>query len=94
MEPRDSLKDAWQLMDDEVERMRQEMKEMANDLRNMGVGWSDWEPHTVGVIPIRLNGRWYWKGDTVYRKEKMRWLTGSGTYIYGDEFDVLKENHE
>lgn len=92
MTNRDRMKD----MHDEVERMRQEAKAMAEEVRRWqrDFGWSEWEPHTVGVIPMRLNGRWYWKGDTVYRKEKMRYLGSSKIYKYGDEFDVLKEEQE
>mgnify|MGYP003342144199 FL=1 len=77
-----------------------EMQRMADELRNQvdafnkAVGWGDWEPHTVGVIPMRINGRWYWRGDTVYRRQRMWGLTGGSQWKYGDEFDVLKEKYE
>lgn len=75
---------------DDMRRQAREMAEEAKRLEKL-VGWSDWEPHTVGIIPMRVNGRWYFKGDTVYRKEKMWGLSGSRRYKYGDDFDVLKD---
>ena len=77
----------------EMDSMRQEVKDMADEVRrwNQIVGWSEWEPHIVGIIPRRINGRWYFKGDRVYRKEKMWGLSGSNRYKYGDEFDILRD---
>ena len=83
-----------------LENSLKELRSMATELREEAektkklFGWSDWEPHTVGIIPMRVNGRWYFKGDTVYRKEKMWGLSGSHQYKYGDEFDVLKESYD
>jgi hypothetical protein len=72
--------------------MRRQARELRDEVDkwNKMFGWSDWEPHTVGIIPRRVNGRWYFKGDRVYRKEKMWGLNGT-RYKYGDEFDVLRE---
>jgi hypothetical protein len=80
-------------MQNTVDEMRRRAKELRDevDAMNRSLGWGDWEPHTVGIIPIRLNGRWYWKGDTIYRRQRMWGLTGGSQYKYGDEFDVLKE---
>lgn len=91
MTNRDRLKD----MHDEVKRMREQAKEMAEQVKKWqkDFSWSEWESHTVGIIPMRLNGRWYFKGDRVYRKEKIKYLGASKIYKYGDEFDVLKEDH-
>ena len=77
----------------EMQRMADEMRDQV-DAFNKAVGWGDWEPHTVGVIPMRINGRWYWRGDTVYRRQRMWGLTGGSQWKYGDEFDVLKEKYE
>ena len=83
----------FQQLRDSLDVMRRDIKLMAEEMRYMAeqYSWSEWKPHTVGIIPIRIKGRWYFKGDTVYRKEKMKYLTGSGKYKYGDEFDMLKE---
>jgi hypothetical protein len=77
----------------EMRRMTDEMREQVNQM-SQAFAWSDWEPFVVGVIPRRVNGRWYFKGDTIYRKEKMKYLTGSREYCYGDDFDILKDSHE
>jgi len=92
MNNRDAMKDMW----DDIDKMHQEVKVMAAEIKKWQIdyGWGDWEPHTVGIIPMRINGRWYFKGDTVYRKEKMRYLRGSSQYKYGDEFDVLKDEYD
>ena len=74
----------------EMRRMSDEMRVEVDKLNRL-VGWSEWEPHTVGIIPKRINGRWYFKGDRVYRKEKMWGLSGSNRYKYGDEFDILRD---
>lgn len=86
--------DPYKQLHESIRAMRQEAKEMRDEVDKLSriVGWSDWEPHTVGVIPIRVNGRWYWRGDRVFRKEKMSGLSGSRKYKYGDEFDVLRDN--
>jgi hypothetical protein len=34
--------------------------------------------------PIQINGKWYWRSH-VWRKPQ------DGQYIYGDDFDALKE---
>ena len=90
-------------MNQEIQKIRlavDEMRDQANAIRNQvdafnkAVSWGDWEPHTVGVIPMRINGRWYWRGDTVYRRQRMWGLTGGSQWKYGDEFDVLKEQYE
>lgn len=84
----------FQQLHDSLEVMRRDVRLMAEELRGWSseqFAWSEWEPHTVGIIPRRINGRWYFKGDRVYRKERMRGLTGSQQYRYGDEFDVLKD---
>ena len=85
--------DPYKQLHDSLRNMRQQAVEMRDEVNRLTklVGWSDWEPHTVGIIPMRVNGRWYFKGDTVYRKEKMWGLSGSRRYKYGDDFDVLKD---
>ena len=94
------MKNNFQQLHDSVTEMRDaasEMRNAASEIREeidktlKLFGWSDWEPHTVGIIPRRVNGRWYFKGDTVYRKEKMWGLSGSQQYKYGDDFDVLRD---
>lgn len=74
----------------EMRRMAEEVRDQV-DAMNKALSWGDWEPHTVGIIPKRINGRWYWRGDTVYRRQRMWALTGGDQYKYGDEFDVLKD---
>ena len=92
----DRIKDLTQTiknMNDQMADMQQQANKLLDDVRRMrqAFTWSSWEPHTVGVIPRHINGRWYFKGDTVYRREKMRYLTGSKEFQYGDEFDILGE---
>ena len=88
--------DPYKQLHDSLRSMRQQAVEMRDEVNRLNklVGWGDWEPHTVGIIPMRVNGRWYFKGDTVYRKEKMWGLSGSRRYKYGDEFDVLKGQYD
>ena len=47
-----------------------------------------WEPYTLKLFPKRINSRWYFAGDTVYRRS--RFGPGGYTWVYGDEFDYLK----
>lgn len=70
------------------------VQEILKEARNMkqAFTWSEWEAHKLSW-PKRINQRWYWIGDTVYRRERLRGLTGSGQFEYGDEFDILKEKH-
>ena len=79
-----------------MDEMRQEVDKMRDEIRRMKehFTWGSWEPHNVGIVPIRVNGCWYFKGDTVYRKEKIKYLTGSKEYKYGDEFDILREQND
>ena len=81
----------------DMNRMAQHMRAQVEQMRETvekwtDRGWSAWEPHVL-KWPKRVNGRWYWRGDTVYRRERMRGLTGSDNfYQYGDEFDILKND--
>jgi hypothetical protein len=77
----------------EMQRMTEDLRDQV-DAMNKALGWGDWESHTVGIIPMRIHGRWYWRGDTVYRRQRMWGLTGESQYKYGDMFDVLKEQYE
>lgn len=85
---------------DDLSRSMQEMRRMSDELRDQvekmkqAFTWSEWEPFVVGVIPCRVNGRWYWRGDVIYRREKIRHISGTKEYMYGDNFDKLKESHE
>ena len=50
-----------------------------------------WEPYYT-KLPKRVNGKWYWR-TWIYRK-KIPAPTDPWdypTYIYGDDFDKLKE---
>lgn len=76
----------------EMQRMADELRDQV-DAFNKAVGWGDWEPHVL-KWPMRINGRWYWRGDTVYRRQRMWGLSGGNQYKYGDMFDVLKEQYE
>ena len=49
---------------------------------------SRWERHFT-IFPRRINGRWYCR-EYVYRRFVSS--PGGGSWQYGDEFDVLKEN--
>ncbi len=44
-----------------------------------------WEPYYT-TWPQRINGKWYWR-SYVWRKQ-----ADDGTYVYGDDFDKLKED--
>jgi hypothetical protein len=51
-----------------------------------------WEPYYTWV-PKKVNGKWYWL-TTIYRKKNIDYgdqRFPPPRYIYGDEFDVLKE---
>lgn len=48
---------------------------------------NEWES-TRTWIPRRINQRWYWPGQVVYRHFTLS--PGGGFWVYGDEFDVLK----
>ena len=47
-----------------------------------------WEPYTLKVFPKHINGRWYFAGDTVYRRQVLG--PGGVWWKYGDEFDYLR----
>ncbi len=47
-----------------------------------------WEPYT-SWIPRKIGRRWYWHSP-IYRKYQHD--DGKGFFIYGTEFDVLKES--
>lgn len=46
-----------------------------------------WEPY-ISWIPRKIGRRWYWHSP-IYRKYQHD--DGKGYFIYGTEFDVLKE---
>ena len=79
-------------MNDTAKQMQRELDAMRRSIEEWRDGaWGEWETYKL-KWPRRIKGRWYWRGDTVYRRERMRGLTGSDNfYQYGDEFDVLKE---
>lgn len=87
------MKSEFEDLNASLQEMRRQAQEMRDEVQRMSsrYSWSEWEPHTVGIIPKRINGRWYFKGDTVYRQEKMLYLTSSKQYRYGDEFDILQD---
>lgn len=54
-----------------------------------------WEPHYTWV-PKKVNDKWYWM-TTIYRKVKVVYgdrKLEPVEYTYGDEFDLLKEQHD
>ncbi len=91
-------------MDHMIKEMNDEMSASMAELRNQtdqvikevqrmkqALTWGAWEPYTVTLIPRRVNGRWYFKGDVIYRRQ--RFGPGGTFYAYGDQFDVLKEQY-
>jgi hypothetical protein len=46
-----------------------------------------WEPH-ISWVPRKIGKRWFWHSP-IYRKYQFN--EGNGYFIYGTEFDVLKE---
>lgn len=78
-----------------MDDLRKETEKVVAEARRMkqAFTWSAWESWTVGIMPKRVNRRWYFKGDVIYRRERMQGLTGSNIFQYGDEFDVLKEQY-
>jgi hypothetical protein len=47
-----------------------------------------WEPVTLWW-PKRIKGKWFWPTETVYRKFVLS--PGGGFYLYGDDFDFIKD---
>lgn len=79
----------------EADKLRLDAEEMLNEVRKMkeSFSWGAWEPYKL-KFPKRIKGKWYWPGNTVYRREKMRYLSSSGMYQYGDDFDVLASEQQ
>lgn len=79
---------------DEMKKSMAEMTSMADELRKAvdemkeNLEWGMWETHKL-ILPKRIKGKWYWPGDTVYRKQ--RFGPGGVHYKYGDSFDILKD---
>ena len=48
-----------------------------------------WES-VITWLPRKINGRWYWPGSRVYRYRRIS--PGGGLWIYGDEFDILRDS--
>lgn len=89
-----NMQQAWKDLAVQAKAMSQEAAKMRQDIESWNkTRWSVWEPYKL-KWPKRINNRWYWRGDTVYRRERMRGLTGSGDYQFGDEFDILKEQYD
>jgi len=49
----------------------------------------EWEPW-YAWYPVRINSRWYFR-ETVYRRYRLS-IVGKGGWIYGDTFNMLKED--
>ena len=81
------MNNAMQAMNDEAKKMLDEVRRMKENFT-----WGAWEKHTVGLMPKRINGKWYFRGATVYRKQ--RFGPGGVHYKYGDDFDVLRESDD
>lgn len=60
------------------------MMEVAKEANNH----SNWKPHTLWW-PKRVKGKWYWPTERVYRKFVLS--PGGGFYVYGDDFDALRD---
>ena len=48
-----------------------------------------WHEHFCGIIPRRVNGRWYWREWIWYTE---RFGPGGVRRQYGDEFDRLRDD--
>jgi hypothetical protein len=81
-------------MEASIRELNLRTEELIKEARKMkqAFTWSAWEPVKL-KWPKRINQRWCWPGDTVYRRERIQGLTGSGIYEYGDEFNILKEQY-
>jgi len=73
---------------DELRRAADDLMEEVQKMKK-AFTWGSWEPYTIKVYPKRINGRWYWPGDTVYRSH--RFGPGGVHYRYGDHFDALRD---
>ena len=82
-----AMRESWAEMRQEADQLLEQVRRMRENF-----AWGSWEPYQVGIVPRRVKGRWYWRGDTVYRKE--RFGPGGVRYQYGDLFDVLATNEE
>lgn len=68
-------------MDKIMEEAEQESWESLNKRQK-------WEPH-ISWIPRKIGKRWYWHSP-IFRKYQH--TSRDGYYIYGTEFDVLKDS--
>ena len=68
----------------EAEKMLEQVREM-----KLNFTWGAWEPYKVKYVPKRIKGKWYWPGATVYRKQRIG--VNPPQYMYGDDFDLLKD---
>jgi hypothetical protein len=68
-------------IDVKMDQLQQESWETVNKRQK-------WEPY-ISWIPRKVGKRWYWHSH-IYRKYQFD--EGAGHWIYGTEFDVLKES--
>jgi len=78
-------------MNKQMDDLRKDSQDLLEQVRKMksNLTWGAWEPYTIKLFPKRIKGKWYWKGATVYRRERVG--PGGVHYQYGDDFDVLKD---
>jgi len=81
----------FDMMKQQMEGLRNDSEELLEQVRQMKkrLTWGSWEPYTIKVFPKRIKGKWYWPGDTVYRRQ--RFGPGGVHYNYGDTFDALRD---
>ena len=86
-EAADNMNKIMDEMSKRFEEMDQAFKDM--DAKLSSIDASDWKTYTL-LLPKKIGKRWYWPGREVYRK---RTVSSKGVqWIYGTEFDVLKDS--
>jgi len=78
-------------MSQQMKALHKEAEEMLEQVADMKkkLTWGSWEPYTVGFMPKRVKGKWYFRGDIIYRSQ--RFGPGGVHYKYGDTFDAIRD---
>lgn len=69
----------------QIDKKMEEVQQESWDVMNKK---AKWEPH-VSWVPRKIGKRWFWRSP-IYRKYQFD--NGNGHYVYGTEFDVLRDS--
>jgi hypothetical protein len=87
-------KDLVNNLDTIMSQMSKRFEEMDQAFNNMNdkiksIEENKWRAHKL-MLPKKIGKRWYWPTDTVYRRRSFG--PGGVHWVYGTEFDVLKDS--